>query len=836
MITGWICNLLLCLVTGITLLIASPRVMLCAESNSVGIHGTVTSIPAQGLIRKPANFFDLEETTVRFTPNGPSGYTVEVGTLTWEDPLAAVTWRNEDGASVELPFAFPYAGRTWTRIYANVNGNISFAVPESSHWPHRDPWADGTMRSIAAAIDSRSASELEAMIAVLWALYEDTTITVDSTPARVAITWEARRATPRNIWYEPLGENLFQARLYPSGIVELAYRSVAERDGIVGLFHGTSALGETLEEVDDEIGEIANAVVDLASIKFVDNGSTVLAKVSVAEEVPERVPDGNLEYRIFLEFGGRTCAVGMGINESGRGGFTWCGPAPRAVGYRVQGATVEIPISKTLFARADHFSWRADAVWWGREGFDHMRGPRSVSVGESDYDLGRMSGSVAGNTFEVFHYPSIQRGADAVMSYVYDLIPANDEIAVPFTDFRADDLWNIGPGSGPINAPVQGIGSWQAAPTSGERYGSDSLLTTMAPLFIGGPNFIEAGSGGDREFRDFGYAIRWIAHEAVHRWAAHMNFRNPQSGRIEPLTDDWCRCHWSEWLHAPAMHAVGPRYSAVPYSEASVMGGSVWLENGDGTFTRAQDGYPLPTGLSALDLYVMGMIPPTQVPDTFLLRDVEQTASRNRVRATKVPVRIDDVVAAMGSRLPSADTSRKEFRLGLYLLHENGRQPRAALLERTQALTMAITEYFARATGGRMRVVPIVPTVDEVAPGVADVGITSVPRDGAAYGVGEDIDAYVRFNRDVLATGGPKLVLSVGTEARMATLRDSSGEYLYFRYTVQAGDSDTNGISILAGALLLSGGNIHGVAGQDAALDLGSHALIDDPEHRVDAG
>lgn len=55
------------------------------------------------------------------------------------------------------------------------------------------------------------------------------------------------------------------------------------------------------------------------------------------------------------------------------------------------------------------------------------------------------------------------------------------------------------------------------------------------------------------------------------------------------------------------------------------MGGNVWVDNGDGTFTRKEDGYPLPTGLSALDLYVMGMIPPTEVPDTFLLTDVQET-------------------------------------------------------------------------------------------------------------------------------------------------------------------------------------------------------------------
>ena len=40
----------------------------------------------------------------------------------------------------------------------------------------------------------------------------------------------------------------------------------------------------------------------------------------------------------------------------------------------------------------------------------------------------------------------------------------------------------------------------------------------------------------------------------------------------------------------------------------------------------------------------------------------------------------------MGPRVPAADASRREFRLGVFLLHEDGRPPRAELLDRTQAL------------------------------------------------------------------------------------------------------------------------------------------------------
>ena len=312
---------------------------------------------------------------------------------------------------------------------------------------------------------------------------------------------------------------------------------------------------------------------------------------------------------------------------------------------------------------------------------------------------------MAGNVFEVFHYAVIPRAAEAALSHIYQRAPANDEIAVMFTDFRFDDLWSSGAGTGPVNTPVQGIGDWQANPRGGEKFGSDNLLTSMHTVFLGAQKFAESGVVRDRVFHGFGHGMGWIAHEAIHRWLVHLDFRNPLSGEIEPLTDEWCRCHWNEYLHTPAMFPVWPAYSTTSYPEGSVMGSNVWVENGNGTFTKTA-GTPLATGLSALDLYVLGMLSADEVPDTFLLTDVRETGDRDTVRATKVPVRIEDVVAAMGPRVPSAEESRKEFRLGIYLLHPDDRPPRADLLAHAQALHAAVVDYFARATDGRMRAVP----------------------------------------------------------------------------------------------------------------------------------
>ena len=753
----------------------APARRTAANDGMTVVGGKVTVLPVADILRHPANFFDLEGRTVTFTPDGEGRYAVRTGALTWVDTSTRVildfrapavephgyfddrfghardarSWRGES-AGVSLPFGFPFAGRTWTRVHANTNGNVSFAAPETTHAEQRDPGSSGTMRGVAVAVDSRSAAGLEAMIAVLWAIYGETDLSVDSSPEKVAITWNAVRKIPRRDHYEPLGPNVFQVRLYPSGVIELAYRQVSERDGIVGLFHGTGPRGRVLGAADDDSGDVPTATVDIVSAELVDNGSTVIASMTMADDIPDRVSSGRLSYRFDLRgIDGSTCAVELRVEATGRTPYmsVRCGSSPRAVGYAVQGPTLEIPISKMLWHDNHAVSWRMEARWRGPEErvTDRLEG-QPVDIDESDHHLSSMTETVTGNIFEVFHYPSIPRSAQEVMHAIYGRVPADDDLALVFTDFRFDDFFNSGPGSGPINAPVQGIGDWQADPRNGSTFGSDSLLVAAWPLYIGGPKSVESGVDGDLEFHGHSIVVWWIAHELIHRWAAHLRFRNPVSGRIESLTNDGCACHWSEWLHAPVRHPVWRGYSDQAYPESSVMGGRLWEDNGDGTFTRQRRGL-LADGLSDLDLYVMGMIPPEEVRPTFLLRDVSETDRRRVVRATKVPVRIEDVVAAMGPRVPAASGQRKEFRLGVYLLHEDGRAPREDLLARTRSVMEETVKYFTLATGGtlpdRSLTLRGARDADDVSPAFVDpdgdappfAGSSSVftARDGTAF-------------------------------------------------------------------------------------------------------
>jgi hypothetical protein len=115
------------------------------------------------------------------------------------------------------------------------------------------------------------------------------------------------------------------------------------------------------------------------------------------------------------------------------------------------------------------------------------------------------------------------------------------------------------------------------------------------------------------------------------------------------------------------------------------------------------------SGFSALDLYVMGLIGPEEVPDTFLIAR-PQLRSGQEVWGEKVAVRIQDIIAASGPRDPGVHESQKEFTIGLYLLHESDRQPYAAKLKQAVGIEKALVEYYRAATGGRMRVIAAQPT------------------------------------------------------------------------------------------------------------------------------
>ena len=81
--------------------------------------------------------------------------------------------------------------------------------------------------------------------------------------------------------------------------------------------------------------------------------------------------------------------------------------------------------------------------------------------------------------------------------------------------------------------------------------------------------------------------------------------------------------------------------------------------------------------------------------------------------------------------------------------------------------------------------------------------------------------------------GTPTLTLVVGSNNRSANFASGSGlTELVLQYTIQAGDTDSDGISIRANAIALNSGTIKDAAGNNATLT--HSALSDNSNYKVD--
>ena len=95
------------------------------------------------------------------------------------------------------------------------------------------------------------------------------------------------------------------------------------------------------------------------------------------------------------------------------------------------------------------------------------------------------------------------------------------------------------------------------------------------------------------------------------------------------------------------------------------------------------------------------------------------------------------------------------------------------------------------------------------------------------------IELTVTFSERVTVTGVPELALQVGTVTKQAAYAGGSGTTaLTFRYVVADGDTDADGVSVLAGRIGDKGGTVQYLASNDAAPARVS--LAAQPGHKVD--
>jgi len=697
---------------------------------------------AEGALGKPS-LFNLEGRTVRFKPDG-AGYRVET---------AAVQWDAEFGAEMGGPqatlknFTFPFSGKNWDSFSVGVTGSISFGAAPGGG---RGGRGGGVSVDRFALLQEAGRTLINTIPAICVFFKPRMTGTryLKELDDRVVVTWSLTEPVGgvQDMTWAPT-VNRFQTVLRKDGTIEMSYDKVAARDAIVGIYpQVTGGAEQTLATISGEEHTAVAANLDIRNLK-VSVVDGLFLKVTFETRGPvlaEGDPGvAGITYRVLFD-GHKPLATAAesahpdavwtirGFGPGGRGGrgggggsrYVASGPAVTQ-GVKVDGNTISmLGTLPPAFKAGQQVAVYADVMTPGNppSTVDEIP-PHAVTLAgirspQVDLSTVKPQDGPFPLAYESFYYPAPPSARDLTCTVIKALGDKFDFLAY-YSDFRIDNpeagTSSNGPlGGGPAGGAVTGIGATQRGVESFCSQGRFQWQF-IQPVYVGANQMQERPPEGttdtnrhniaayehqlgerspDGKMLPYNYAISQIGHEMGHRWSAFVSAK--VNGEIIPLGPT----HWATGLQAQV---------AFPYQrpfEASAMGGGVWQDNFDGTYTQLDDDYYVPaTGWSYLDLYLMGLIGPSEVPDFFILRNlapVGRDANGHPIfKADRTKVTIQDVIAVEGPRLPDVDHSQKKFNTGMVLVVEHGAKPSKDLIERTNAIRERWIDYWETTTGHR---------------------------------------------------------------------------------------------------------------------------------------
>ena len=304
--------------------------------------------------------------------------------------------------------------------------------------------------------------------------------------------------------------------------------------------------------------------------------------------------------------------------------------------------------------------------------------------------------------FEAFHHYSLP-GASNMSCTVIQALGDRFDFMVWYSDFRVDDQEAGTRSVGDIGQKVSGLGPRMDIGLRLQDYCSKERLqvTWFQPVWIGAVQAQEQHPDG--RYPGYNMAVAQIGHELGHRWSTRTRaIVNGETIELRGPHDPWGMSGATHW---PASVSTPVPFPFSRPVEASIMGGVNWKDNGDGTFTQLANGTMNPaSGFSYLELYLMGFLPASKVPDFVVLRNQKNVGKtpegQNIVAADKLTVTIQDVIAHNGPRVPSFEDSPKAYNTALVAVTLNGRKPSAAMLAQLEGIRTAWIGYWSKITGG----------------------------------------------------------------------------------------------------------------------------------------
>jgi len=696
----------------------------------------------EGVLGK-ANPFNLEHHTLRFTPAG-SGYRVENVASQWDSDFGT----EMSGSAASLKgFAFPFSGKTWNTFSAGMTGSITFGEPVAAPTGRRPgaPNRGGGLSVDRFAELAQAAPGFINTVPAISVFFKPRMYGkryLKEIADRAVVTWSLS---------EPFGGiqdmswtptvNRFQAVLYKNGTIELNYDEVHAEDAVVGVYPMVNGGKEkAIASIPGTGSAGAPPSLDIRNLK-VSAVDGLFLKVAIDTRGPALPADdpglAGVTYHVCLnrvkptedcgeDADAEWTVLAGGGRRRGRNAVARYFAFGEGVQAEVKTEGNSLVLQGTLpdgFKAEDQIFVSAAVDKAGTANAVSSVSPRAVKVAGIASPAVHLSSLKKSDgpfavVYEAFHYMKPPRANDLTCSVIKALGDKFDMLAY-YSDFRIDNpeagTSSTGPlGGGPAGGAVTGIGAeqrnlagycsqgrfqWQfiqpvdvGANQMQEYPPADATDPSTHDIIAYTHQLAERTSNG--KIPPYDYAMSQIGHEMGHRWSAFV------SAKVGDETIVLGPTHWARGLQAPV---------PFPYqrpTEASAMGGGVWQDNFDGTFTQLDDDYYVPaTGYSYLDLYLMGLISPAEVPDFFILRNLQpvgRDANGHPIfKADRTKITIQDVIAAEGPRLPAVDKAQKNFNTGMVLVVEHGKTPSAKLVESVNGIRERWMDYWTTTTGHR---------------------------------------------------------------------------------------------------------------------------------------
>ena len=311
-----------------------------------------------------------------------------------------------------------------------------------------------------------------------------------------------------------------------------------------------------------------------------------------------------------------------------------------------------------------------------------------------DFTKGAQKGRLYAAVLENFrNYESVD--IPQVMKELYKNYGDDYDFVTVFSNFDLTPIPGAQAFAINVQNDVRGIGNpsgrGRAIFRDNGRYGSAGRLQNIT--FLG--NIHQYPVDPNQALPDtYTSLLQILGHEVGHRWLSYIN--TSRDGLASNILLGRDASHWSFFLD----------------SDGSLMEGNEIVSRSSNSFAT---GRPF-SRFSKMDLYLMGLIPASEVPQSFVVEGADQfspsfdflpeSAPEPDVtfQGSARPVRIEDIVAVNGKRKPDTTSSKKSF-THLFLLIEKSDFP-VSIEEISMVDQWRSTweTYFFQATAGKARI------------------------------------------------------------------------------------------------------------------------------------